>query len=283
MESRLFQPVVPKVHAFAGLRRHLQHADAGVDLARVGDAARHIEAQMRQQIDLVEQHQFGRLEHVRVFDRLVLSLGHRQDQHLGAFAQIEQRRADQIADVFDHQHGLGRRVELRQPPRQHVGFEVATGARIDLDRGGAGGANTLGIVQRGLVALDDADRQVGAEVADGAFQQGGFSRAGRTDQIERQDLTARQPAAVAFRDELVLGENLLFQGNRLAVRPRVQRRRVVVAMAVEWPMFVVLVRIAVEMRVAMILLTVIVARAMRMTVHPALRVDMFMFMFMRWM
>src|ERR1700674_5832746 len=48
-----------------------------VDPPDVGDAPLHVEFEVRQQIDLVEQHHAARLEHVRTLDRLILAFGAR--------------------------------------------------------------------------------------------------------------------------------------------------------------------------------------------------------------
>ena len=56
-----------------------------------------------------------RTEHVRIFDRLVVALGHRQHHHLGPFAEIEQRRTDQVADVLDQTPSRRPAVKLSRP------------------------------------------------------------------------------------------------------------------------------------------------------------------------
>ena len=110
-------------------------------------------------------------EHVGVLpERLVLALGHREDGHLGVFAQIPQRRADEVADVLDEQQRIGgaywwcpwscvvlvvmmvvmamvcvgrcNRGKTARPP---WGVEVAALAGVDLDRAGAGGADAVGV------------------------------------------------------------------------------------------------------------------------------------------
>ena len=88
-------------------------------------------------------------EHVRVLERLVLALGDRGDHHLGALAEVEQRRADQVADVLDEQHRAGARVELGAAPRatiaasrwQPVPVLICTARH-------AGRADALGVVSR---------------------------------------------------------------------------------------------------------------------------------------
>ena len=63
------------------------------------------------------------------FTRLVVALGDRGEHHPGLLAQVEQGRADQVADVLDHDHRPAGRVEQAQPLGHHLGVEVAARAR----------------------------------------------------------------------------------------------------------------------------------------------------------
>ena len=67
---------------------------------------------------------------------------------LGALAEIEQRRADEIADVLDHDDGAGGGPQFLQPARDHVGFEMASRPGVDLHRRGARGADALAVDRR---------------------------------------------------------------------------------------------------------------------------------------
>src|SRR5271165_3044988 len=57
-------------------------------IPRMRDAAIHIKANIRQQVDLVDQHQPAGAEHVRILLRPVIALGDRQHHHLGALAEV---------------------------------------------------------------------------------------------------------------------------------------------------------------------------------------------------
>ena len=83
------QPVVPVGQAVAGRRGDLQHLDIRVHPLGKIDALLDIEVQVRQKVDLVENHQVGLVEHVRVFERLVLALGHREHDDLVGLAEVE--------------------------------------------------------------------------------------------------------------------------------------------------------------------------------------------------
>ena len=68
---------------------------------------------------------------------------------LALLAEVEQRRADQVADVLDEEPAIpasGRSACER--PLQHGGVEMAAGAGVDLDRTGAGAADPLGVERR---------------------------------------------------------------------------------------------------------------------------------------
>ena len=83
---------------------------------------------MGQQVDLVDHDQLAGAEHQRVLERLVLALGDRADHHPGVLADPELGRADEVADVLDHQQVdlLERQVGDRRA--DHVGVEVALAA-----------------------------------------------------------------------------------------------------------------------------------------------------------
>ena len=155
---------------------------------------------------------------MRIFERLVLALGHREHHHLGALAEIEHRRADEIADILDHHHRARGGLQLHQPARHHVGLEMAAGAGVDLHDRRAGGADALPVIGGRLIALEHEERQLGLQIADGALEQRGLAGTRRADEIERQDLAAGEPGAVLRRERIVLGEDArLERDQRLAM------------------------------------------------------------------
>ncbi len=104
---------------------------------------------------------------------------------------------------------------------------MAAGAGIDLHRRGAGGANPFGVIERRLSTFDDADVQRVAGRADGALEQAGLARPRGADQVQRQDTATGQPAAVAFGQQMVLGQQVLFEPDRTTVQLRMLARCVV--------------------------------------------------------
>src|SRR5579883_1772898 len=214
-----FDPGVPVFQSFAALRRQLKYREPGVDRERVGTCLVDIEAQMRQQIDLAQQNDRGGAEDMRIFQGLVLALGYREQDHLGLFAEIEQRRTDEIADVLDHEDGVRLGLEHTNRALEHLGLEVASAAGIDLHRPRPRGPNPLRIVGGGLVPLDDRYRDLTLQIAQRALEQSRLARTGTAHDVEREDSPAGQPASVALGDELVLGENVRLELDEPAVAP----------------------------------------------------------------
>jgi hypothetical protein len=67
--------------------------------------------------------QVGGTEHVRVFEQLVFTLGHGTEDDLALLAEIEQRRAHEIANVLDHQQAVPLRHQTAQSCADHLGVE----------------------------------------------------------------------------------------------------------------------------------------------------------------
>jgi len=105
----------------------------------------------------------------------VFTLGNREDRDLAVFAEIEGRRADQVADIFNHQHIKRRQIEVIGAVADHVGVEVATGTGIDLVRRDPGGGNAIGVIGGLLVSFEDCETEFGLQGAQGRFKQGGLA------------------------------------------------------------------------------------------------------------
>jgi hypothetical protein len=85
---------------------------------------------------LFKHHDVGSGKHVRIFQRLVLALGHRQDRHLVRLAKIERRRTDKIADILDEHHRPSFGASRSHRVADHVRVEMTALAGVDL-KGGA--------------------------------------------------------------------------------------------------------------------------------------------------
>ena len=89
---------------------------ARVHRVEVGEEAVEVEVEVREQVDLVDQHELAGAEHQRVLERLVLALGDRGDHHPRVLADAELGRADEVADVLDHEQVDVRRAAARAAP-----------------------------------------------------------------------------------------------------------------------------------------------------------------------
>ena len=70
-------------------------------------------------------------------------------------AKVKAGRADQVTNVLNEQNAVVIKRQTWRGIGNHLRIEVTTFTGVDLDCGGAGGANTGGIVNRLLVAFND--------------------------------------------------------------------------------------------------------------------------------
>ena len=82
-----------------------------------------------------------------------------EQDDLWGFAEVKTRRADEVADVLDHQRRVALRVEALQGATHHGRVEMAALASVDLERRCTRGANAIRIEACLLIAFDDGDRQ----------------------------------------------------------------------------------------------------------------------------
>ena len=75
---------------------------------------------------------YKRQEHDRVFGRLVVALGHRQQDHVAVMTQIETGRAHQITDILDKQNIELRQIELIEGAMNQVRVQMTGGTGGDL-------------------------------------------------------------------------------------------------------------------------------------------------------
>ena len=122
----LEQPVDPRVDALPRARRDREVARLGIT-RRSASTIRStlMSGQVRQQIDLRNQHQVGLVEHDRVLQRLVLSFGDRQHDDVGGLAEVVDGRTHEVADVLDEQVVEIAPRQVVQRVVHHRGVEVA--------------------------------------------------------------------------------------------------------------------------------------------------------------
>src|ERR1700685_1284876 len=109
---------------------------------------------------------------------------------------------------------------------------MTSAAGVDLNRRASGGADSLRVERSLLIALDDADRNFSAQLANRTFQQRSLAGARRAHQVEGHDLAPFQPAAVVLGEVIVFGENILLElkRTRCGMFVRMFMRRGVVVM-----------------------------------------------------
>lgn len=201
-------PVEPRRHSITGPRRKAELSDLRIHPAGVCQSAFRIEIDMRLQVDLGEQHQIRRSEHIRVLERLVIALGDREDDHLEGFAEVECCGTHQVADVLDKRHaprGEGKLVE-RVP--DHMGIEMTATTGVDLHRRHAARPDAIRIVGGLLIAFDDDNLEPAFELLDGFDEERGLAGAGARHQIEGEHPALGEPRSIYCGIVIVTGKNV---------------------------------------------------------------------------
>src|ERR1700722_2787707 len=103
------QPVIPGLDAIAGGGRDLQQQRLRRRHPQIRHVLLDVEVHVREQVGLVQQDEVGLAEHVRVLQRLVGALGDGGQYDAGFLAEVEQSRADKVADVLDDDNRAARR------------------------------------------------------------------------------------------------------------------------------------------------------------------------------
>lgn len=263
------QPAVPLVDALAVAHRQSYRLNCRVDCTCIGQCDIHIKIDIGQEVGLADDHEVGGPEHVRIFERLVLPLCYRQNDDLCMLAEVKQRGADEIADIFDQHHRTAGRSQLLESLCHHVGLKVASGSSVDLNRRCSGGANAFAVIGGGLVALDDEDRDFVPEVLNCALQQRRLAGAGRADEVQCQDFPPLEPASVAHGKRVVLGEQA-----RLKLD---DRRPAPIRMMV---LMVIMIVIMIMLAITLMVMGMVMAVRMSMSVRVAMIVIMVMVMVM---
>src|SRR5262245_24072221 len=174
-----------------------------------------IEIKMRQEVNLRQDHCARGGKRVRIFERLVVAFGHREDRDLLRLAEIEPRRADKIADILNEEDRvwLGRQIVERVP--YHMSVEMAAAAGVDLNRGDAGRADALSVERGFLVALDHRDRHCCLQQLDGLDQQRGLPRARARDEIDSEYPRRVQALAILAGVGIVPSQNVLLDEHEI--------------------------------------------------------------------
>ena len=263
---KLLQPVKPLIHAIAFGGRCFDERNIRIDAARILLCLFNIKLYVRQKVCLVDDAQIGISEDGRVLDRLVIALGDADHHNPFRLAEIKQGRTDQVAHVFNKQHGVGLRCKLFDSAVDHDRIQMAAAAGVDLDDRDAGGIDALGIVHCLLIPLDHEKRDLLLERFNGLFEQGGFAGSGRTDKIQCDNVFCFKIATIAFSEPVVVCQYVLLQLDFTTLTVRVG---VIVSLPMIVGMMVrMIVSLAVNMRMivpVIVPLPVIVGMMVRMS------------------
>lgn len=281
------QPAVPLVDALAVAHRQSYRLDCWIDCTCIGQCDIHIKIDIGQEVGLADDHKVGRLEHVRIFERFVLALGYRQNDNLCLLAEVEQRGADEIPDIFDQHHRAAGRPQLLESLRDHVSLKVASRPSVDLNRRCPGGANAFAVIGGGLIAFDDEDRDFVLEVLNCPFQQRRLAGAGRADDVQCQDFPPLEPASVAHGERVVLGKQagLQLDDSRPAPMAMLMLMAVMIVVMMQAVTLIVMrmlvaVHMIMSVRVAMIAILIVVMMFVHMPIAMVVGMRMAMIMLM---
>src|SRR4249919_543021 len=157
---------------------------------------------------------------MRIFQWLVLTLSDRDDHYLGVLTDIEQRWADQVADVLDEEPGSRLRIQCLDRLLDHRCIEVASGSGIHLNCAGASPPDAVTVKGGFLVALNDTDRRCIAQISNGALQQGSLPRTRGAHQIQRGNALLSEQVTIVLGQVIVLGQDCLTDDQIFGARNR---------------------------------------------------------------
>jgi hypothetical protein len=141
----------------------------------VTDQAIDVEPDVRQKVSLAEDERVARAKDVRVFQGLVHALGDRDDDDARVFAQVEERRTHEIANVLDENERPRWGVELSKPMADLLGVQVAPRSRVQLHGANANRAQAYCVDVALRIAFDRADDEVAAQRVDGGLEERGLA------------------------------------------------------------------------------------------------------------
>ena len=188
------------------------HGDARVHGVDVRQQLLDVDVEVGEEVDLVDHDEVARAEHQRVLERLLLALGDRADHRAHVLADLELGRADEVADVLDHEHVDLVERQLGQRRADHVRVEMTLAAearrRVQLRDRHVQRREPVGVHAALDVALEDAEPRP-LEVADDLLEQRRLAGPGSAHQVD--DLHARtvEVVAVRARDRVVRVERVL--------------------------------------------------------------------------
>ncbi|VTR68678.1 hypothetical protein DESC_720056 [Desulfosarcina cetonica] len=185
-----FQPSDPVIEPHFGFGRYFEDRHAGMDLGDACPRQVHVEIEIGQKVDLVEQGGVAFPEHQGVFGRFVLAFGDRQDHHALVLADVELGRADQVADVLHDEQVDAVKIQAGHGAFDHMGRQVAIAAEfvgVDLHDRRTGLGQSVGINRGADVTHDHGATQPWHDAGQGFLQGGGLARTRRTHHVEHEN------------------------------------------------------------------------------------------------
>ena len=171
-----------------------------------------VEVEMREQVDLVDQHELAGPEHQRVLRRLLLALGDRGDHDPGVLADSELRGTDEVADVLDHEEVDVVERQVGERGAHHVRIEVTLAAEarggVELGHGNVQRGQPVRIHRPLNVALQHADTH-SRKLGDHPFEQRRLPRSGSAHEVHDLHAGAVEVRPVGLGDRVVRVESLL--------------------------------------------------------------------------
>lgn len=198
----------PFLHSFAGPGRHQDKFKGRVQLPCILNGGLHAEIDIGEQVGLVDDAKVRRLEHVGIFQRLVVAFSHTDHHHTLLFTQVEHGRTDQISDILDEKDTVILNFKLFHSLVHHAGIEVTTRTGVDLDGRGARFLDPFGVAGGLLITFNNEHFVSRNQLPDGLFENGCFSGTRRADQIEDQRIHGLKIATVPLCKPVVFGENI---------------------------------------------------------------------------
>ena len=138
-----------------------------------------------------------------------MSLRHGEDHRVFHRAGIKLRRADEIADVFEHREINVGRAELIEPLLGHPGIQMAHAAGVELYALHTRACNRLGVHGGIDVRFHNADAKIVLQLFDRAQKRRRLARARRGHEIEKERLFRLESCADAVGLAVVVGKNAL--------------------------------------------------------------------------
>ena len=93
----------PGFHTCSGGCADLEELHIRIYAQDIGFYALNLRVDIRQKVNLIDYTDLASLEHVGIFQRFVITLGYREDDHASALAEIKHGWTNKISNILDKQ------------------------------------------------------------------------------------------------------------------------------------------------------------------------------------